>query len=113
MSRIHHLLIAVAETDRTFELTDVRGERMWVGRCIHCRRRLTVPLSGSERGSATLEHILPKNHGGGDELENLALACAACNHEKGRRIDCLRKNDPALEQMVDQLRAARTARFRR
>jgi hypothetical protein len=57
MRRIRQLLIAVAETDHTFELSDVRGERMWVGRCIHCKRRLTVPLSGRQHGSAALEHM--------------------------------------------------------
>jgi hypothetical protein len=29
-----------------------------------------------------LEHIIPIKHGGGDELENLALACAECNLKK-------------------------------
>ena len=29
-----------------------------------------------------MEHIIPIKHGGGDELENLALACAECNLKK-------------------------------
>lgn len=33
-----------------------------------------------------VEHVLPKKHGGGDELGNLALACIDCNLHKGTNI---------------------------
>ncbi len=33
-----------------------------------------------------IEHIIPKKHGGSDELENLALACIDCNLHKGPNL---------------------------
>ena len=47
-------------------------------RCEYCRRRqATSPLIRLQ-----MEHIIPVKHGGGDELDNLALACAECNLKK-------------------------------
>jgi hypothetical protein len=33
-----------------------------------------------------IEHIIPKQHGGGDDLSNLALACNRCNLHKGTNL---------------------------
>ena len=33
-----------------------------------------------------VEHIIPKIHGGGDDLDNLALACIDCNLHKGTNL---------------------------
>ena len=33
-----------------------------------------------------LEHIIPKIHGGGSDLDNLALACVDCNLHKGTNL---------------------------
>lgn len=33
-----------------------------------------------------IEHIVPKKHDGGDEDENLALACPHCNNHKGPNL---------------------------
>lgn len=33
-----------------------------------------------------VEHILPKKHGGTDDLDNLALACIDCNLHKGSNV---------------------------
>jgi hypothetical protein len=33
-----------------------------------------------------IEHIIPKVHGGGDDLDNLALACIDCNLHKGPNL---------------------------
>ena len=33
-----------------------------------------------------LEHILPRQHGGSDAPENLALACPECNYQKGTNL---------------------------
>jgi len=30
-----------------------------------------------------IEHIIPRQHGGGDDADNLALACPNCNLRKG------------------------------
>jgi hypothetical protein len=33
-----------------------------------------------------LEHIVAKQHGGDDDLDNLAWACSRCNHRKGTNL---------------------------
>jgi hypothetical protein len=33
-----------------------------------------------------IEHIVPRIHGGGDDLDNLALACIDCNSHKGTNL---------------------------
>lgn len=33
-----------------------------------------------------VEHILPRKHGGDDDLDNLALACADCNLHRGSNV---------------------------
>ena len=33
-----------------------------------------------------VEHIVPKKHGGTDDLDNLALACVDCNLHKGANV---------------------------
>jgi hypothetical protein len=33
-----------------------------------------------------VEHIVSKQHGGGDDIENLALACQRCNLRKGPNL---------------------------
>ena len=34
----------------------------------------------------TLDHIIPRNKGGGDSWENLVAACVSCNTKKGNKI---------------------------
>lgn len=47
-------------------------------RCFYC--------DGELRGEdASVEHLLPRKHGGGDDLANLALACRPCVAEVGDR----------------------------
>ena len=33
-----------------------------------------------------VEHVIPKQHGGGNDLDNLCLACAECNWAKGPNL---------------------------
>ena len=33
-----------------------------------------------------IEHIIPKKHGGSDDMDNLALACIDCNLHKGSNL---------------------------
>jgi 5-methylcytosine-specific restriction endonuclease McrA len=114
MSAAKHrqLLLAIVATDATFERRVVRGEPAWVGKCIHCNARLVVSRGGEADGAATIEHIVPRNHGGGDDLTNLALACARCNALKGKRLDHRRREDPTLTRVIETLRARRLARWR-
>ena len=40
---------------------------------------------GTTEGSVTVDHILPKDRGGGDTWENLVCACMKCNTKKRNR----------------------------
>jgi len=99
-------------TDSTYQRREARGETVWVGKCIFCGRALTIAADGTPGPRVTLEHIWPRSHGGTDALENLALACAGCNHEKGVRHDQRRRADPRLAEIAAALTAKRQARWR-
>lgn len=105
-------LLWVAATDRTFERMEQAGATVLSGRCIHCRKRHVLSLEGDPLTSASLEHILPRTHGGTNAAANLAIACKACNAAKGRRLDCRRKDDPDLQRVVALLRERRAERWR-
>lgn len=52
----------------------------------------TAPLSADGAQSAppgaeffTTDHVIPRSLGGSDRLDNLVLACVACNSRKGAR----------------------------
>ena len=105
-------VLAIIATDRTFEPSRHGTEPVWVGACIHCRSPLTVDVRGVPVSSATIEHIWPQRHGGGNELENVALACGRCNRGKGARHDVRPKGDPRLLEIVESLRRRRQERWR-
>lgn len=44
-----------------------------------------------------VEHIIPRQHGGRDDAENLALACPDCNLVKGPNLTAV---DPATHRVV-------------
>jgi 5-methylcytosine-specific restriction endonuclease McrA len=72
---------------------------------------LHVGLDGSPISRATVEHIVPRAQGGTDDLQNLGLACARCNHQKGRRWDN-RPGDPKGLEIQEKLLAKRRSRWR-
>lgn len=107
-----HRILAIVATDSTFELADYGDRDVWLGKCLHCNRRLAIELTGEPVSRATIEHIVPKAHGGSDAPENLGLACARCNFGKGRRQDVLPAGDPRLEDLIRRLRQRRQSRWR-
>ena len=109
--RKQRLLLEVASSDRTFEPKVLDGERILEGKCIHCQRKLALRADGTPLNGATLEHIVPRNHGGTDDLDNLAIACARCNSEKGLRHDHKRPDDPKLLEVIERLRQRRRERL--
>ncbi|MDQ3368261.1 MAG: HNH endonuclease [Myxococcota bacterium] len=110
MSRRHLLLLAAAVTDATFERSTLDGRAVWVGKCIHCSSKLVIADDGRPLGEATLKHVWPKTQGGTSDVTNLAVACARCNREKGKRHD--RKGGERLDHVVAVLRARRAERWR-
>lgn len=83
-----------------------------MGKCIHCNRKITLGLDGSPGPTTTLEHIVPRTHGGTHDPQNLALACARCNGQKGVRLDGRRLDDPTLQRVIATLRDRREQRLR-
>lgn len=111
-SRARRLLLWCAATDSSFERADVAGETVLTGKCIHCGARHVIALDGRPRTRASVEHIVPRTHGGTDELANLAIACERCNFAKGVRLDPRRLDDPTLQRVVATLQTRRAARMR-
>lgn len=105
-------VLSIVQTDATFEQMPVRGENVWVGKCLFCGARLVVALDGKPLGSATVEHIVPRSQGGTDDVQNLALACARCNHEKGVRHDRRRRPSERAREVVAALATKRQVRWR-
>jgi 5-methylcytosine-specific restriction endonuclease McrA len=113
-SKTHRLLLWAAATDHTFEEQRVgpSQQRVLSGKCIHCGRRHTLTPAGEPLSSATIEHIVPKNHGGDDSITNLAIACTRCNVLKGSRLDCRQWDDPVLQRVIATLQDRRAQRRR-
>lgn len=105
-------VLAIVATDSTFELVDAPGGRVWSGKCLHCGSRLAVSIEGELLGTATVEHIVPRGQGGNDDLENLGLACARCNQEKGRRHDVTRHPSARALEIIARLQQRRRERWR-
>jgi 5-methylcytosine-specific restriction endonuclease McrA len=113
-SRALRLLLWCAATDRSFDLADLPGHAAAVltGKCIHCGARHVIDLDGRPRTRASVEHIIPRHHGGTDDLANLAIACERCNYAKGTRLDARRRDDPTLQRVIATLQARRAERIR-
>jgi 5-methylcytosine-specific restriction endonuclease McrA len=111
-SRARRLLLWCAATDRSFERAEVGGVAVLTGKCIHCGARHVIELDGRPRTRASVEHIVPRSHGGTDALTNLAIACERCNYAKGVRLDPRRWEDPTLQRVVATLQQRRAARMR-
>jgi len=62
------------------------------GRCEYCLLPQTAVVHPHEP-----DHIIPVQHGGETEIENLALACMRCNRYKGPNIGSY---DPEGKQLV-------------
>jgi 5-methylcytosine-specific restriction endonuclease McrA len=111
--RTARLLLWCAATDRTFErAVAADGRPVLAGKCIHCNSRHVLTEDGAPLTSATIEHIVPRAHGGTDALSNLAIACARCNIGKGHRLDDRPWHDPTLQRVIATLQARRAARTR-
>lgn len=69
------------------------------GRCRYCRVEVRRNWMETERHDhdATIDHIVPKAKGGGNERSNYALACRRCNNAKGDRSVAEFKADPRSE----------------
>jgi hypothetical protein len=108
--------------------TDAQAERTadgWSTRCLHCRSRLHVDRDGVPSGHASLEHVVPRawvdrraaaalvgRVGAPNDARNLALACARCNHDKGKGPDARGPGDARALDVVAALVERRLQRWR-
>ena len=46
-----------------------------------------------------IEHVIPKAHGGSDDLDNLALACIDCNLHKGPNLTGIDPETAAVTEL--------------
>ncbi len=111
-ARTRETILAIVATDTTFVRARYGEGEAFIGKCLHCGGRLVIDLDGTALSRATIEHILPRAHGGTDALENLGLACARCNSEKGVRHDSRATFDGRLAEVVHALVAKRMERWR-
>ncbi len=97
----------VAASDATF----ARRGPLWAGKCLICNGPVAFDARTGE--GATLEHIRARTRGGGEDLENLGIVHARCNHEKGVRWDPRRRRAAdEYEQLVARMLARRLGRWR-
>ncbi len=106
------LLNRIAETDATF----TRQGSYWVGRCLICGAPLRFDARTGE--GASVEHITARSLGGTNDLLNLGITHARCNHEKGRNWDpkqrhrASRDRQARYDEIVARLHAERLRRWR-
>ncbi|WP_442505098.1 HNH endonuclease [Novipirellula sp. SH528] len=62
-------------------------------RCEYCQLR----QDDSPLAVLHVEHVIPRKHGGTDDIENLALACIDCNLHKGPNLTGI---DPDTEEIT-------------
>jgi hypothetical protein len=52
-------------------------------RCFYCSTPLFSPFPVPNTHGISVEHLVPKAHGGPDHASNLVLTCSPCNREMG------------------------------
>ena len=75
-------------------LTRARVRERAGNRCEYCH----LHQDDSPLAALHVEHIVPKSHGGTDDLGNLALACIDCNLHKGTNLTGV---DPQTSQLTE------------
>jgi 5-methylcytosine-specific restriction endonuclease McrA len=55
-------------------------------RAVFARDQWTCQYCGNERGTLTIDHVIPRSKGGGSAWDNIVTCCAPCNRRKGDRL---------------------------
>ena len=77
-------------------------------RCEYClRREFDAPLIKLQ-----LEHVIPTKHGGSDDLEDLAMACAECNLHKRSNLTGIDPESNQITPLFDPRRQVWNEHFR-
>lgn len=87
-------------------LSDIANEEFRTG------YKRTRPVPRFRRFSYHIEHLLPVSRGGGNVIENLALACADCNLKKGTQTEKEFRHKPFVPRVIlrkgDRAKAAKS-----
>ncbi len=78
------------------------------GRCEYC----LLP-SALHPAPFQIDHIIAKQHGGAENLENLALACIHCNRHKGPNVAGIDSETGELTRLFHPCTDAWSRHFRR
>jgi 5-methylcytosine-specific restriction endonuclease McrA len=78
-------------------------------RCEYCR----LPQEAVPFATFHVEHIVARQHNGGDEPDNLALACHHCNAHKGPNLSGIDPDSGQVVRLFDPRRQAWDDHFRR
>jgi 5-methylcytosine-specific restriction endonuclease McrA len=76
--------------------------------CEYCH----LPQADSPLAALHVEHIIPKIHGGSDDLDNLALACIDCNLHKGTNLTGIDPETNAVTELIQSATASLGRAFR-
>jgi 5-methylcytosine-specific restriction endonuclease McrA len=76
-------------------------------RCEYCFIPLWLDCVSSQ-----IEHIVAKQHGGKERMDNLALACAQCNRHKGPNLSGVDPQTRRVVRLFNPRRDRRTDHFR-
>jgi hypothetical protein len=77
------------------------------GRCEYCRS-----VEGVSKLKFTIDHAIARQHGGSDDLGNLALACGFCNLHKGPNIAGIDPETGSLTRLFHPRRDTWSEHFR-
>ena len=69
------------------------------GRCVYCNAETPTSLR-------TVDHAIPRSHGGGNTRTNLLPACYHCNHARGTTSPASRLAHPRWQVLVKQMENA-------
>ncbi len=76
--------------------------------CEYCR----LPQSLAPLAAFHIEHIISKEHGGSDDLDNLALSCSRCNLSKGPNLAGIAPDTGKIVPLFHPRRQKWTRHFR-
>jgi len=75
--------------------------------CEYCR----LDQDDSPLAALHVEHIIPRIHGGNDDMDNLALACIDCNLHKGTNLTGIDPETNEITQLFHPRRQSWTDHF--
>jgi len=73
------------------------------GRCVYCDRRLGLLCRPGHQASwaFTVDHLVPRAHGGRSDLGNLVPACHHCNNTRSAKVPAALHAHPKHREYVD------------